>query len=973
MSSTKRSTLPARDNEKTEQTPSPMLDPAIFRLMADSAPIIILLLDAQGNIQHVNPYFEHLTGYRLDEIKGKNWFSSFIPARDQERIRALFQSAIHDLPIRNNVNPIITASGEECEIEWHGQAIRDARGDITALVSIGQDITKRKQAEEARNLSEQRLQLAVHSAHIGIYDHDHISDTLYWSPEMCDMFGINPDEAVTLDRFMQSLHTEDRDRVAEAINHAHSPASGGSINIEFRIIRADGEVRWLDARSQTIFEGEGNARRKLRTTGVVSDISQRKRDQRALQMMKFSIENMGDKVTWINSEAKVLYANIAACSSLGYTREEMLRMSVPDFDPDFPSEAWPEHWDALKKHGSFTFESRHRTKDGRIYPVEVSINYMRFEDEEYNCGYARDISKRKQMEEELRIAATTFDSQDAILITDRDANILRVNQAFQDMSGYNADELIGMNPSIIKSERHHADFFQIIQAALQNSAKWSGEIWACRKNGEDYPTSVTITAVYDDQQQVSNYVFVARDISEIKKTEQDIHQLAFYDHLTQLPNRRLLLERLQRTIAASARHGWYGALIFLDLDHFKTINDTQGHIIGDRLLIEAARRLLTCVREIDSVARLGGDEFVVVLEELSTQAQEAATQAESIVEKIRDELSKPYDLNNYDYLSTASFGVNLFRGHQESVEDLLKHADIAMYQAKTAGRNVMRFYDPTMQTAIEARADLEDELRQALAKQQFCLHYQIQVDKQRRPLGAEALLRWEHPKRGLVSPAEFILITEETGLIIPIGLWVLQTACTQLKAWHHNALTRDLTLAVNVSAKQFRQNDFVAQVKRILLESGAQASNLKLELTESTVLENVEDTIIKMRELKSLGVSFSMDDFGTGYSSLQYLKRLPLDQIKIDQSFVRDITFDPNDDAIVQTIIAMTEALGLSVIAEGVETETQREFLDRHDCQAYQGYLFGIPLPPEQFEDLLRDLSASSHPLDENNFFSNKS
>jgi len=937
-----------------EQPPSSMLDPAIFRHMTDSAPIIILLLDAQGNIQYVNPYFEQLTGYRLEEIKGKNWFSSFLPARDQERIRALFHSAIHDLPIRNNINPIITASGEERQIEWHGQAIHDARGNITSLVSIGQDITARKQAEEARSLSEQRLQLAVQSAHIGIYDHDHISDALYWSPELRDMLGIAPDETATIDRFMQSLHAEDRDRVAEAINHAHTPGNNGSINIEFRIIKADGEIRWLDARSQTIFEGEGSARRKLRTTGVVSDISQRKRDQRALQMMKFSIENMGDKVTWINSEAKVLYANIAACTSLGYTREEMLRMSVPDFDPDFPSEAWPDHWEALKKHGSFTFESRHRTKDGRIYPVEVSINYMRFEDEEYNCGYARDISKRKQMEEELRIAATTFDSQDAILITDRDANILRVNQAFQDMSGYNADELIGKNPRIIKSERHDADFFSTIQTALLNSGKWSGEIWAYRKNGEEFPTAVTITAVLDDHQLVSNYVSVARDISEIKKTEKEIHQLAFYDHLTQLPNRRLLLERLQRTIAASARHGWYGALIFLDLDHFKTINDTQGHVMGDRLLIEAARRLLTCVREIDSVARLGGDEFVVVLEELSTHAEEAAAQAELIVEKIRDELSKPYDLNNYDYISTASFGVNLFRGHQESVEDLLKHADIAMYQAKTAGRNAMRFYDPAMQIAIEARADLEDELRQALAKQQFCLHYQIQVDKQRRPMGAEVLLRWEHPKRGLVSPAEFILITEETGLIIPIGLWVLQTACTQLKEWQHNALTRDLSLAVNVSAKQFRQNDFVAQVKRILLESGARASNLKLELTESTVLENVEDTIIKMRELKKLGVSFSMDDFGTGYSSLQYLKRLPLDQIKIDQSFVRDITFDPNDDAIVQTIIAMTEALGLSVIAEGVETETQREFLDRHDCQAFQGYLFGKPLPLDQFEELLR-------------------
>lgn len=954
MSTTPGSTSPRYGGKKTKHAPSTMLDHAIFKLITDKAPVIVLLQDIDGNVQYVNAYFEELTGYRLDDLRGKDWFSALLPGRDQERIRALFHSATHDLPVRGNINPIVTSSGEEREIEWHGQAVRDPHGNITAVLSIGQDVTARKQAEEAHNLAEQRLQLAIQSARVGIYDHDHLSDTLYWSPELRNMFGFGPDEEVTIARFMECVLPEDRARVETSIARAHEPLSDGRIDLEFRIKCDLGNIFWLHARSKTLFDGEERARRKARTIGVITDITQRKRDQRALQMMKFSIDHMGDKVTWINSEAKVLYANIAACRSLGYTQEEMLSMSVPDFDPDFPAESWPEHWEDLKKHRSFTFESRHRTKDGRIYPVEISINYMRFEDEEYNCGYARDISKRKQVEEELRIAATTFESQDPILITDRDAKILRVNQAFQDMSGYDAEELIGENLGILKSEHLDATLFQDAKSQLLDSGRWSGEIWARRNNGEVYPTAVTITAVYDDKRQICNYVSVARDISDIKKTQQEIHQLAFYDHLTRLPNRRLLQERLRRTMAASARHGWHGALIFLDLDHFKTINDTQGHLMGDHLLIEAARRLMTCVREIDSVARLGGDEFVVVLEELSPRAEEAAAQTELIVEKIRSELSRPYALNNYDYLSTASFGVNLFRGHQECVEDLLKHADIAMYQAKTAGRNAVRFYDPAMQTAIEVRADLEDELRQALARHQFCLYYQIQVDRRGHPLGAEVLLRWNHPKRGVVSPAEFIVITEETGLIVPIGLLVLQTACAQLRAWQHDPTTRDLTLAVNVSAKQFRQNDFVSQVKRVLLESGAQPSRLKLELTESTVLEDVEDTITKMRELKTLGVSFSMDDFGTGYSSLQYLKRLPLDQIKIDQSFVRDISFDPNDDAIVQTIIAMTKALGLNVIAEGVETGIQREFLERLHCQAFQGYLFGKPLPLEQFENLLR-------------------
>jgi diguanylate cyclase (GGDEF)-like protein len=416
----------------------------------------------------------------------------------------------------------------------------------------------------------------------------------------------------------------------------------------------------------------------------------------------------------------------------------------------------------------------------------------------------------------------------------------------------------------------------------------------------------------------------------------------------------LLMDRLQQGLAASARNGRYGALLFLDLDHFKTVNDTRGHATGDLLLIEATRRLLTCVREGDSVARLGGDEFLVLLEELGSEADEAASQTELVAEKIRHELDKPYKLSDFECHLTVSIGIGLFINHEESAESLLQHADVAMYQAKSAGRNAIRFFDPQMQATLDARAALEADMRHALNKQQFCLHYQIQVDNLQRPLGAEVLLRWDHPRNGLISPMQFIPLAEESGLIVPIGWWVLQTACAQLKAWQDNALTRDLTMAVNVSARQFRQPDFVAQVQHVLLESGAKPSRLKLELTESVVLENVEDTIAKMRELKLLGVSFSMDDFGTGYSSLQYLKRLPLDQIKIDQSFVRDIATDPNDAAIVQTIIVMTEALGFNVIAEGVETREQFEFLDLRGCHAFQGYLFSKPVPLAQFEASLR-------------------
>lgn len=452
---------------------------------------------------------------------------------------------------------------------------------------------------------------------------------------------------------------------------------------------------------------------------------------------------------------------------------------------------------------------------------------------------------------------------------------------------------------------------------------------------------------------------IMHDITERKQMEAQMHDLAFYDALTRLPNRRMLVDRLGKLLASSTRSHRHGALMFLDLDHFKRLNDLHGHDIGDLLLIEVSKRLLACIREEDNVARLGGDEFVVMLEGLSENLEAAVLQAELVAEKIRAALSEPYLLNRsgvtgeaelIEHHCSSSIGVTVFRGQDDALEELLRWTDMAMYQAKEAGRNVIRFFDPKMQTSIETRAAIEKDLRIALEQHQFKLYYQLQVDVAGRPQGVEALSRWVHPTRGMVSPLQFIPLAEENGMIIFIGLWVLETACRQLVAWQENPATRNLRLAINVSARQFRQPDFVAQVQAELLRTGADPAKLELELTESMVLENVEETIRKMTELKALGVRFSMDDFGTGYSSLSYLKRLPLDQIKIDQSFVRDIATDQNDAAIVQTIIAMAHNLGLEVIAEGVETEVQRAFLEQRGCRAYQGYLFGRPQPVEELE-----------------------
>jgi diguanylate cyclase (GGDEF)-like protein len=395
----------------------------------------------------------------------------------------------------------------------------------------------------------------------------------------------------------------------------------------------------------------------------------------------------------------------------------------------------------------------------------------------------------------------------------------------------------------------------------------------------------------------------------------------------------------------------------MDLDHFKKLNDTRGHDVGDLLLIEVGKRLEGCIRDGDTVARLGGDEFVVVLGALSGSSAEAAGQAEMVAEKIHTKLNEPFQLGDYIHNTTPSIGIVLFKGFANSIDELLKFADVAMYQAKTSGRNAIRFYDPDMQKLIEQRASLEIDLRQAIQLEQFLLHYQIQVDVQGKALGAEVLLRWQHPQMGLVPPLSFIPLAEETGLILPIGLWILKTACRQIKQWQNNPLTRELSLAVNVTALQFNHSHFVEQVAQILNETGADPSKLKLEITESMMLQNIEEIITKMQALKTLGLSFSLDDFGTGYSSLQYLKRLPLNQIKIDQSFVRDISTDPNDDAIVKTVIAMAEAMDFNVIAEGVETEIQRDFLIQSGCRAFQGYLFSKPVALAEFEAQLQKQS----------------
>ncbi len=800
----------------------------------------------------------------------------------------------------------------------------------------------------------------------------------------------------------------------------------------------------------------------------------------ALYLTRFSVESASDALLWMTPDSRIVDANKSACTSLGYTREELLHLSLSDIDVHFRSEVRLQQFFMLRQQGSMQFESDFRKKDGSLYPVEAVANHVQLNGKDYLCAFVRDITERrmaelnlnksekryrslfetakdaifimsgdrfidcnksaltmfrcereqiinsqpyifspptqpdgkdsklsalekinnaiseqsqtfewahkradgslfdaevsldafsledktylvafvrditerKRVERELRIAATAFESQDAVMVTDEHQVILKVNQAFTKITGFSLDEAVGKTPQLLKSGRQDAAFYQAMWESLNRDHFWQGEIWNRRKNGQGYPEWLNISAICDITGKVTNYVATFADVTQRKEAEETIHNLSYYDSLTGIPNRQLLMVRLKDMMSSSTRREIPGALLFINLDDFMLLNDTRGHNVGDLLLIEVAKRIRACVHLYDMVARLGADNFVVSLDYLSKEMETAVKEANTIAERISSAIRQPFYLNGYEYNCTACIGINLFRNHDVAVEELLKNADSALFQAKEAGRDKIHFFDEHMQAELEERVLMQAFLRKAIPDE-LKLYYQPQIDYNGNIFGAEALIRWSHPEKGEISPSIFIPLAEESGLILFIGRWALVTACTQLKAWESSQNTRHLTISVNVSAHQFKQDNFVDQVLDVLSQTKADPSRLKLELTESMLVQNVEDTINKMNTLRAKGVTFSLDDFGTGFSSLSYLKRLPLCQLKIDQSFVRDLVSDPSDAAIVRTVVTLGQSLGLSVIAEGVETQEQRNILAINGCLNYQGYLFSKAVPPDDFERLL--------------------
>jgi len=564
------------------------------------------------------------------------------------------------------------------------------------------------------------------------------------------------------------------------------------------------------------------------------------------------------------------------------------------------------------------------------------------------------VNTLQKNEEDLKIAAIAFQTHEAILVTDADSKIIRINKAFTRIMGYSESDVLGKTPKILSSGKQDHFFYKNFWNTIINEGKWSGEIWNRRKNGEIFPEWQTVTAVKDKQDKITHYISFFSDITEFKLAEKEIEKLAFYDPLTDLPNRRLLHERLEHELNIAKRYQRAGILFFLDLDHFKHINDSLGHSVGDQLLIQTAKRLQTLLRETDTAVRIGGDEFIILVSAQDGIHSDLLEQSSIIAEKIIDAINTPYLIGEHELFISTSIGITLYSGIDETVEILLKRADTAMYQAKDAGRNTFRFYQQSMQEAADSRLLIEKNLRVAISKNEICLHYQPQLSDDNKLIGAEALIRWQHPELGMISPIEFIPIAEETGLIIPIGKWIVETVCKQINSWDNQELHIP-HIAINISAKQFHQADFVSMLVHTVFEHHIKPGRVMLEITEGVFLGNLEEAVDKMNALKQSGFTFAIDDFGTGYSSLTYLKRLPFDQLKIDQSFVRGLINNTTDAAIVKAIIVMAKSMNLNLIAEGVETEEHLSYLSDFGCHEYQGYYFSKPLAVEQLSEYIKD------------------
>ncbi|MBA5689633.1 bifunctional diguanylate cyclase/phosphodiesterase [Rugamonas apoptosis] len=795
---------------------------------------------------------------------------------------------------------------------------------------------------------QERLTFSLQASNTGLWDWDLASDDLYLSPEWKAQLGYGPDAlSNSLATWDMLLHPQDREAVWHAVRDY---LASGRLQYEntFRMRHADGGYRWILARGERHEDSDGNAH----LLGSHVDITAQKQIEQALRSESEKnlalLRNASDGIHILDAHGDVIEASVSFCAMLGYTREEVIGMNVACWDAHY-TRAELAALVARQLDGGVRnqFETRHRRKDGSVVEVEISNCPMALDGRPVLFNSSRDITERKRAEAQLRLTASVFEnSQEGILITDEANNIVDVNAAFTRITGYGRDEVVGRNPRMLSSGRHESGFYQQLWGQLRRDGYWRGELWDRRKSGEVFPELVSIAAVRDERGQVQRYVSVFSDISQIKAHEDELNRAAHFDGLTGVPNRVLLADRMRQAIARTAREHTMMAVCYLDLDGFKHINDSLGHDVGDQVLIEAARRIGAAIRADDTVARLGGDEFVVLLLGLHKVDEWDAT-----LGRLLAAIAQPFVIGDKTVTLSASAGVAVYPLDQEDPDTLLRHADQAMYLAKQGGKNRFHLYDPALDRQARDQLEFLTSIRHALEQGQFELYYQPKVNlRTRAVVGAEALIRWHHPQRGLLAPGAFLEQVANTELDIQIGEWVAATALAQLQAWHEQGLK--LSVSINISGYHLESPAFVERLRKLMapypmLPFGA----LQIEVLETVALNDIALVRDILAACGQLGVTFALDDFGTGYSSLSYLSSLPFDELKIDQSFVRDMLEDKGDLAIVQGVVALAAAFERQIVAEGIETAAQYQALLDLGCGHGQGYGIARPMPAGALPD----------------------
>ena len=800
-------------------------------------------------------------------------------------------------------------------------------------------IENRRANEELRQ-SEERYRCLFEDNHaVMLLIDPESSEIVDANPAAAAFYGYSREELCA--KRITEINTLDADEVHREMALAKA---GKRNHFDFRHRLADGTIRDVEVFSATI-----RLFGRSLLLSIIHDVTERKTAETDRQLAQFCIDHAAIGMLRIDADGRILLANERACRSLGYPNGELRERSLSDLDPNLTADLWREQRRALDGQETRTFESVHRRKDGTLFPVEVTLSRLDYEGQSLYFAFVYDIADRKLYEEEMRKLSTAVaQSPASVILTDPWGRIEYVNPKFTQITGYASEEVMGRNPSLMKSGETSEEEYRQLWETITAGGEWRGEFHNRRKDGSLFWESAAISAIRNEFGAISHFLAVKEDISERKAYEEQLRHLATHDELTGLANRTLLLDRLQQAIHYAQRSRRLVAVLLLDLDRFKVLNDSLGHSVGDELLFSAAQRLRTVVREMDSVARLGGDEFAILLGELAGEDDVGP-----VARKVLEHLTLPYQLGARDLTVTASLGISLYPRDGQDGETLLRNADVAMYRAKEEG-GCFRFYAPEMNRRVMETLEMEADLRRALEREELCLHYQPKVALATGKIhGAEALLRWRHPQRGMVAPGTFIPLAEETGLILPIGEWVLGEVCAQLRRWRDAGLPV-LPVAANLSARQFRREDLADTARRFLRERDLDPGLLEMELTESMIMRDPQAAVATMRQFKDLGVSLSLDDFGTGYSSLNYLRRFPVDSLKIDRSFISDAADDPSAAAVVTSIVAIAHSLGLQAVAEGVETRRQLDFLRQCGCDSFQGFYFSRPLPAGDFAALAR-------------------